>query len=108
VCGSTCLAAPCDASQCLTCDSSSGTCVGCPSGQTCNNGQCVAMCEPVGTACPAIGPNSQCCSGLCGPLAGPGETPGCCIPRGSPVDCNGTNVHLCCTSACNTATNTCV
>jgi hypothetical protein len=30
----------CDSSQCQTCDTSSGTCVGCPPGQTCQNGQC--------------------------------------------------------------------
>jgi hypothetical protein len=31
----------CDSSQCQTCDTSNGTCVGCPQGETCQNGQCV-------------------------------------------------------------------
>jgi hypothetical protein len=30
----------CDSSQCQTCDATTGTCVGCPPGQTCQNGQC--------------------------------------------------------------------
>src|SRR4029077_1613399 len=30
----------CDSSQCQTCDTSNGTCVGCPSGQTCISGTC--------------------------------------------------------------------
>src|SRR5215467_9610468 len=30
----------CDSSQCQTCDSTTGTCVGCPPGSTCQNGQC--------------------------------------------------------------------
>jgi hypothetical protein len=51
-CGSTCLAAPCDSSQCLTCDSSTGTCVGCTSGETCLNGSCC--------------PNDQVCGSTCG------------------------------------------
>src|SRR5215208_2111371 len=48
-CGSTCLAAPCDSSQCLTCDSSTGTCVGCTSGETCLNGSCCANDQVCGT-----------------------------------------------------------
>ena len=30
----------CDSTQCQTCDATTGTCVGCPPGQTCQNGQC--------------------------------------------------------------------
>jgi hypothetical protein len=60
VCGSTCLAAPCAASQCLTCNPTSGTCVStCSNGQTCQNGAC---CTPNGGFCTQ---NGQCCSGTC-------------------------------------------
>jgi hypothetical protein len=34
----------CDSSQCQTCDTSTGTCVGCPPGETCENGQCTTSC----------------------------------------------------------------
>ena len=54
VCGSTCLAAPCDSSQCLTCNPTSGTCVStCSSGQTCQNGMCVTppVCPSGGDFC---------------------------------------------------------
>ena len=37
----------CDSTQCQTCDTSAGTCVGCPPGQTCQNGQC-SGCENPG------------------------------------------------------------
>ena len=30
----------CDSDQCQTCDATTGTCVGCPPGSTCQNGQC--------------------------------------------------------------------
>ena len=30
----------CDSTQCQTCDATTGTCVGCPPGSTCQNGQC--------------------------------------------------------------------
>src|SRR5689334_18706445 len=30
ICGSTCLSSPCDANQCLHCNSTSGSCEGCP------------------------------------------------------------------------------
>jgi hypothetical protein len=60
VCGSTCLAAPCAASQCLTCNPTSGTCVStCSNGQTCQNGAC---CTPNRGFCTQ---NGQCCSGTC-------------------------------------------
>ena len=35
----------CDSTQCQTCDSTTGTCVGCPPGQTCQNGQCSGGCS---------------------------------------------------------------
>ena len=68
VCGSTCLAAPCDASQCLHCDSGSGTCVGCPAGQTCQSGTCcipafTGPCTSDDQCCDF--PNSTCCNGNC-------------------------------------------
>ena len=34
----------CDSTQCQTCDTNNGTCVGCPPGQTCQNGQCTTSC----------------------------------------------------------------
>src|SRR5262245_14072172 len=34
----------CDSDQCQTCDATAGTCVGCPPGTTCQNGQC--SCSP--------------------------------------------------------------
>lgn len=37
----------CDSTQCQTCDTTTGTCVGCPPGQTCENGQC-SGCENPG------------------------------------------------------------
>ena len=36
----------CDSTQCQTCDTSTGTCVGCPPGQTCQNGQCIGCSNP--------------------------------------------------------------
>jgi hypothetical protein len=36
----------CDSSQCQTCDATTGTCVGCPPGQTCDNGQCSGCSNP--------------------------------------------------------------
>src|SRR5262245_13606067 len=58
----------CDSTQCQTCDASTGTCVGCPPGETCENGQCAPVmqcnnpqqgctacqhcdCSPSGSAC---------------------------------------------------------
>ena len=84
VCGSTCLAAPCNASQCLTCDPSSGTCVStCTSGQICQNGTCVATCLPAGAPCD-INNFRQCCAKAC-IFPGGGPTGHCCelLPNGS-------------------------
>jgi hypothetical protein len=69
----------CNASQCLTCDSSSGTCVGCPSGQTCQGGQCVTPCTASGGSCSG---DSACCSGTCcqGTCCGSGQV---CLSNGT-------------------------
>jgi hypothetical protein len=80
-CGSTCLAAPCDSSQCLTCDSSTGTCVGCTSGQTCQAGTC---CTSNGGTCTG---GTQCCSGNC--------SNGFCCASGRVGLSNGTCARLC-------------
>jgi len=54
----------CDSSQCQTCDASTGTCVGCPPGQTCQNGQCSGCTgEVCGTYTPC-NDNSNCFCGL--------------------------------------------
>src|SRR5436853_6327052 len=70
VCGSNCLAAPCDANQCQTCNPGSGNCVGCSSGHTCVSGSC---CGNSGTTCSVDG---DCCSGTCcqGVCCGAGQT----------------------------------
>jgi hypothetical protein len=60
---------PCDSGRCLTCDSSTGTCVGCTSGQTCVNGSCCPDARVCGTGttrtCCAQG--ERCLNGVCGP-----------------------------------------
>ena len=53
----------CDSTQCQTCDTSTGTCVGCPPGQTCQNGQCSGCTgEVCGTYTPC-NDNSNCACG---------------------------------------------
>jgi hypothetical protein len=51
----------CDSTQCQTCDTSTGTCVGCPPGQTCQNGQCSGCSNP----------------GVCGTYANCDQNSGC-------------------------------
>jgi hypothetical protein len=75
---------------------SSATC--CPTGQTCQNGTCAAVCSPIGTPCPTVGPDSHCCSGQCGQFAGPGRTTGCCITSGT--TCDISNPAACCSLIC--------
>jgi hypothetical protein len=84
VCGSNCLSAPCDSSQCQTCNPGSGNCVGCPSGQTCVNGSC---CRNSGNTCSV---NGDCCSGIC--------CDGFCCSSGQECLSNGT-----CANPCNCA-----
>lgn len=85
-CGSTCLAAPCDSSQCLTCDSSTGTCVGCPSGKTCLNGSC---CKPNFTEESICVADSECCSGACVHSDPTDPTSGGCLPCHCPNETSG-------------------
>jgi hypothetical protein len=88
VCGSTCLAAPCDSSQCLTCDTTNGTCVGCPQGQTCVNGTCCSTSQVCNGVCCASGhsclngsccPNDQVCGSSCGCPSGQTCQNGTCV-----------------------------
>jgi len=53
----------CDSTQCQTCNSITGTCVGCPSGQHCDSGTCVANCPTAGQPC-FDSEAGQCCPGL--------------------------------------------
>ena len=50
----------CDSTQCQTCDATTGTCVGCPPGQTCDNGQCSGCSNPG-----VCGTYTQCGQGSC-------------------------------------------
>jgi len=87
-CGSTCLAAPCDSSQCLTCDSSTGACVGCTSGETCLNESCC--------------PNDQVCGSTCGCPSGQTCVNGNCCASGQVC---GTT---CCAACATCQDGTCV
>src|SRR5215470_10378428 len=66
----------CDSSQCQTCDTSNGTCVGCPPGSTCENGQCTGCTTPgvCGTYQLGCGGHPEC---ACGANA---EGGGTCFP----------------------------
>jgi hypothetical protein len=109
----------CDSSECETCDPDTGTCVSacssdqlccggtcaeccgdsdCSSGETCENGMCVGTCDAIGASCPTVGPDTQCCSGQCGPFAAPGLTSGCCSPSGE--SCTFPRPDLCCSGCC--------
>ena len=109
---------PCDSAQCETCDTSHGTCDGCPSGQHCcsgtckeccadsdcpsgqhcSNGQCVPDCLASGlnSLCSV---NSDCCSGMCEPFGV--FPPHCCSPPGTP--CNLADPGGCCSGTCTAA-----
>jgi len=99
---------PCDSSQCLTCDSSSGTCVGCPTG-TCQSGQCVcvglnANCTSASQCCPSSQGTVLCSvrdtsgGGACGPI--PQNV--CCIEGGGSCssDCECCGVERCIGGIC--------
>src|SRR5215471_8029818 len=70
----------CDSSQCQTCDATTGTCVGCPPGSTCQNGQCSCTggvcgaftgCEQDGCVCATAAEGGGACvdgSAVCGGL----------------------------------------
>ena len=76
----------CDSSQCQTCDATTGNCVGCPPGQTCQNGQCSGCSNPG-----VCGTYTQCGqpSCLCGTTS---EGGGACFPGATScvglTDCN--------------------
>jgi hypothetical protein len=70
-CGNACLAAPCDATQCLTCNAPGGVCVSSCSGATpaCIGGTCrclptvpISPCPP---SCTEVGPCEGCCGHFC-------------------------------------------
>ena len=97
VCGTTCLAAPCDSSQCLTCDSSTGTCVSsCDAGQcqTCQGGTCASSCNACstcqgGTCVSSCSSGQDCLSnGTCASPCTPGVPCSCgfCFPDPSGAD----------------------
>jgi hypothetical protein len=119
---------PCDSGRCLTCDSSTGTCVGCTSGQTCVNGSCCVNANVCGSTCLAAPCDSSQCL-RCDPSTGTcvgcpsGETclNGSCCPNdqvcGSTCGCppgqtcvKGSccaNADVCGTTCC-TSGETCV
>ena len=86
--GSFAVQCPCKSNLCLTCDSTHGACVGCPSGQTCLNGECCANANVCGSTCLAAPCDASQClhcdsgSGACvGCPAGQTCQSGtCCIP----------------------------
>ena len=90
VCGSTCLAAPCAASQCQKCDPTTGTCVStCTSTQTCIGGNCCDNAHVCGsTCCDAC---STCQGGTCVSSCASGQS--CC--NGTCSDCPCGYVKLC-------------
>ncbi len=90
VCGSTCLAAPCAASQCQKCDPTTGTCVStCTSTQTCIGGTCCDNANVCGsTCCDAC---STCQGGTCVSSCASGQS--CC--NGTCSDCPCGKVKLC-------------
>jgi hypothetical protein len=90
VCGSTCLAAPCDSSQCLKCDPTTGACVStCTSTQTCIGGTCCENAHVCGsTCCDAC---STCQGGTCVSSCASGQS--CC--NGTCSDCPCGYVKLC-------------
>ena len=77
VCGNTCLATACDATQCKVCNPASGTCVSaCGPGQGCCNGVCtdlntVTNCGACGTTC---GAGQSCVNGACQTVCTPPQT----------------------------------
>lgn len=89
VCGPTCLAAPCNPAQCLSCDSVAGACVStCAGEEICQNGTCVAPCNP--KSCADF-------PGQCGAISdGCGGTLSC--------DCSGGQTCQSGTCACPTGT----
>ena len=70
ICGTTCLAAPCDTQQCRSCSATSGTCVSCSGDKTCcGAGTESARCLIAGgfpcSGIYTVAKNRSCCSGTC-------------------------------------------
>src|SRR4029077_7395774 len=91
--GSVVVGCSCDSSQCQTCDTSSGTCVGCPSGQTCISGTCCDNANVCGSSC-LTAPCSNSCA-TCD--SGTGT---CVCPPGTVLTANGTCAQPCPVGGC--------
>ncbi len=94
--GSVVVGCSCNTSQCQTCNTTNGTCGGCPAGQICLNDQC-APCITAGNICNT---NTNCCSNLCCPDQN-GQN-GICCASGQVCLSNGT-----CASNCDACVGPC-
>ena len=106
----------CDSSQCQSCDTSTGTCVGCASGQTCLNSHCCANDNICGSVClsapcdanqcltchsstgicvSTCSSGQNCCNGTCAQCCSDGDCPvgqvcqnGMCHATGTSWQCS--------------------
>ncbi len=84
VCGNTCLATACDATQCEVCDPAQNRCVStCVAGETCTNGVCADICGP--TTCTGCCDGGECKAGTTNQTCGAGG--GLCVSCPSGTRC---------------------